>query len=251
MMQYSRSPARMGYIRSVVTTLRWSAACAVLVLAAAGCRSSDIIRADHCFILVAGVVPAGPVLQIGDTMTLRASFSPNVSPDCLPRDTTAAGLRWISSDPAALTIDPVAGRLIAQRAGWAQIIVEPVGGGGVLGTTFAWVLEPPGADSLISLVANLTSDSGTVVLEDATGSVLRTVTLHAAGVTCWNTPLSDSVRYSAQVYLPGTSGATPLGAKWVVHRALASTHTWQVNIDPQTGALPTLDLAGITPDRGC
>ena len=218
--------------------------------AAAGCRSSDIIRIDRCFIVVAHVVPAEPVLQIGDTMTLRASFSPNVSPDCLPRDTTADGVRWISSDPAALTIDPVAGRLIAQRAGWAQIIVEPVGGGGVLGTTFAWVLEPPGADSLISLVANLTSDSGTVVLEDATGSVLRTVTLHAAGVTCWNTPLSDSVQYSAQVYLP-LSGATPIGTKWVVHAALGATHTWLADIDPQSGALPTLHLAGVTPDRGC
>jgi hypothetical protein len=236
----------------VATTLRWRAACAVLVpVAAAACRSSDIIRTDRCFILVAAVQPAGPVLQIGDTMTLRASFFPDVAPECLPRDTTVAGLRWVSSDPGALTIDPVAGRLTARRPGWAQIIVEPVGGGGVLGTTFASVLEPPGADSLISLVANLTSDSATVVLEDATGGVLRTVTLHASGVTCWNTPLSDSMRYSAQVYLPDTSGAIPIGAKWVVHKAFASTHTWQVHIDPQTGALPTLDVAGITPDRGC
>jgi len=242
----------MGYMRSVVTTLRWSAACAVLVPAAvAACRSSDIIRTDRCSMLVADVEPAGPVLQIGDTMTLRASFFPDATPDCLPRDTTAAGLRWVSFDPAALTIAPVVGRLTAQRPGWAQIIVEPVGGGGVLGTTIASVLEPPGADSLISLVANLTSDSATVVLEDATGSVLQTVTLHASGVTCWNRPLSDSMRYSAHVYLPGTSGATPIGAKWVAHRALASTHTWRVNIDAQTGALPTLDLAGITPDRGC
>ena len=251
-MQYSRSPVRMGYIRRVVTTLRWSAACAVLVLAAAAaCRSSDMFQTDRCSALLADVEPGGAVLQIGDTMTLHASFFPNAAPDCLPRDTTAAGLRWVSSDPGALTIDPVAGRLSARRAGWAQIIVEPVGGGGVLGTTIASVLEPPGADSLISLVANLTSDSATVTLEDATGSVLRTVTLHASGVTCWNTPLSDSVRYSAQVYLPGTSGATPIGAKWVAHRAFASTHTWRVNIDAQTGALPTLDLAGITPDRGC
>jgi hypothetical protein len=243
-MQYSRSPVRMGYIRSV--------ACALLVAAAAAaCRSSEIIRTDRCFILVAAVEPEVLVLQIGDTMTLRAAFFPNVSPDCLPRDTTAAGLRWVSTEPAALTIDSVTGQLIGRRPGWSQIIVEPVGGGGVLGTTFASVLEPPGADSLISLVANLTSDSATVVLEDATGSVLRTVTLHASGVTCWNTPLSDSVRYSAQVYLPGTSGATPIGAKWVVHGAFASTHTWRVNIDPQTGALPTLDLAGIQPDRGC
>ncbi len=236
-------------------TPRWSVVCAVLMAVAAACRSNDLIRVDECFILVAEVVPEGPVLQIGDTVTVHAAFFPNPSGACLPPDTTAAGLRWISSDTDAISIDPVAGRLTGRRAGWAQIIVVPrdggPGGGRVLGTTVASVLEPPGADSLISLVANLTSDSATVVLNDATGTTLRTVTLRAQGVTCWNTPLSDSMPYSAAVYLPGQSGATSLGAKWVVHRAFASTHTWQVHIDPQSSGLPTLDLAGVQPDRGC
>jgi hypothetical protein len=232
-------------------TLRWSASCAVLIATAAACRSSDVINPDRCFILVAQVDPAAPVLQLGDTLTMRATFSHNVSPECLPSDTTAAGLRWISSDPASITVDPAAGRLTALRPGWAQILVVPIGGGGTLGTTFAKVLEPPGADSLISIVANHTADSATVVLKDATGGILRTVTLGALSSTCWNTTLSDSVQYSAQVYLPAPSGATPIGTKWVVHGALAVTHTWHVAIDPQASTLPTLDLAGVTPDHGC
>jgi hypothetical protein len=231
-------------------TLRWSAPCALLIATAVACRSSDVINPDHCFILVAQVDPAAPVLQLRDTLTMRATFSHNVSPECLPSDTTAAGLRWISSDPA-ITVDPAAGRLTALRPGWAQIMVVPVGSGRVLGTTFASVLEPPDADSLISLVANHTSDSATLVLKDATGGILRTVTLGALSSTCWNTALSDSVQYSAQVYLPAQSGPTLIGTKWVVRAALAVTHTWRVAIDPQSSTLPTLDLAGVTPDQGC
>jgi hypothetical protein len=230
-------------------TLRWSAAGAVLGSLAAACGSRDIINPDRCFILVARLEPAAPVLQLGDTVTMRASFFPNVAPECLPSDTTAAGLRWISSDTGAITVDAAAGRLTARRPGWAQILVLPVGSGRVLGTTFAQVLEPGSADSLISIVANHTSDSATVVLEDASGGLLRTVTLGASGSTCWNTPLSDSVRYSAQVYLP--TGVTPIGSKWVVPGALAVTHTWRVAIDSQPSSLPTLDLAGVTPDQGC
>jgi len=151
--------------------LRWSVPC-VMVVAAAACRSSDVINPDRCLIFVAQIDPAAPVLQLGDTVTMRATFSHSVSPECLPTDTTAAGLRWISSEPAAITVDPTAGRLTARRPGWAQIMVVPVGGGRVLGTTFAKVLEPPSADSLIS-------------------------------------------------------------------------------VDPQSSSLPTLDLAGVTPDHGC
>ncbi len=231
-------------------TLRWNAPCAVLVAAAVACGSSDVINPDLCFILVAQVEPAAPALQLGDTMTMRASFFQNVAPECLPSDTTVAGLRWLSSDTAAITVDAVAGRLTARRPGWAQILVVPVGGGRVLGTTVAKVLEPPDADSLISIVTNRTSDSVTMILADATGGIVRTVTLGALGSTCWNTPLSDSVQYSAQVYLP-LSGATPIGTKWVVHAALGVTHTWLADIDAQSGALPTLHLAGVTPDRGC
>lgn len=233
-------------------TLRWCLPSAALVAAAAACGSS--IPVDQCFILVAQIVPDGLVLQIGDTVTVHAAFVPGVSA-CFPADTTPAGLRWISSDTGVIGIDPVAGRLTAKRPGWTGISVVPKdggpGGGRVLGTTVASVREPPGADSLISLVANLTSDSATVVLNDATGAMLRSVTLRAGGLTCWNTPLSDSVQYSAQVYLPGQSSATSLGAKWVVHAALTSTHTWRATIDPQSSGLPTLDLAGVQPDRGC
>ena len=87
--------------------------------------------------------------------------------------------------------------------------------------------------------------------QDAAGAVVRSVTLAAAAATCWNTALSDSVRYSASLYLPTQPSATPIGAKWVLHSALAVSHTWRVAIDPQGSALPTLDLAGVSPDRGC
>ncbi len=214
------------------------------------CKSTSII-ADHCFILVAQVTPPDPRLQIDDTVTMRATFYHDAAPACLPPDTTAAGLRWISSNSATVAVDAELGRLTAVRPGVTQIMVVPAGSGGALGTTFARVLEPPSADSLISLIQNNTPDSATVVLQDATGAIVRSVTLAAARSTCWNTALSDSVRYRASLYLPAQPSATPIGAKWVVHSALSLSHTWRVAIDPQGSATPTLDLAGLSPDRGC
>jgi hypothetical protein len=234
--------------------LRWSIPCAALLAGAAACSSDVFPPVDRCFILVARIVPEGPVLDIGDTMTLRASFGGRTG-ECVPADTTPAALRWIAEQPGAITVDSVSGLLTAHRPGWSGIIVVPrnggPGGGPVLGTTAASVREPPSADSLISVAANLTADSVTVALSDASGAMIRTVTLAAGRSTCWNTPLPDSMQYSAAVYLPGQSSATSLGAKWVVPRALAFTHTWQVHIDPQSSGPPTLDLAGVTPDRGC
>ncbi len=65
-----------------------------LVLAAAtACRSSDMFQTDRCLALLADVEPGDPVLQIGDTMTLRASFFPNGTRDCLPRDAACAHRR--------------------------------------------------------------------------------------------------------------------------------------------------------------
>ena len=235
-----------GYI-PCMGVRHWSSCLAVMVAALGACNSTDRILVDRCFILVAEVTPTNPFLHVGDTATMRVTFS-HVAPECLPPDTTAAGLRWISGTPAIIAVDSVLGRLTAVRPGVTQIMVVPAGSGGVLGTTFASVLEPPSADSLISLVQNNTTDSATVVLEDASGAVVRSVTLAAATSTCWNTALSDSVRYRASLYLPS---ATSIGAKWVMHGALAVSHTWRVAIDPQGSAMPTLDLAGLSPDRGC
>ena len=238
-----------GYITSMGIR-RWSC-CLAMLTALGACNSTDPILADRCFILVAEVAPAGPRLQIGDTVTMHATFYHNVAPACLPPDTTAAGLRWISGTPAIVAVDSGLGRLTAVRPGVTQIMVVPAGSGGVLGTTFASVLEPPSADSLISLIQNNTPDSATVVLEDAGGAIVRSVTLASARSMCWNTALSDSVRYRASLYLSGQPSATPIGSKWVVHSALSVSHTWRVAIDPQGSALPTLDLAGLSPDRGC
>src|SRR6266545_4825646 len=104
-------------------TLRWSAARAVLVSVVAACGSSDVINPDRCFILVAHVEPAAPVLQLGDTVTVRASFFQSAAPECLPSDTTSAGLRWISSDTGVISVDAAAGRLTARRPGVVQILV--------------------------------------------------------------------------------------------------------------------------------
>jgi uncharacterized protein YjdB len=114
-----------------------------LALTAAACNAggdSKIDMVDRCFILVAQVSPALPHLQVGDTVTMRAAFFQNVSPDCLPSDTTAAGLRWVSTDSAALPIAAVTGLLTARSVGTSQIILTTAhSGGGVLGTTFATV----------------------------------------------------------------------------------------------------------------
>lgn len=225
----------------------------MLAATVVACGSSDAIHltTDSCQMPVVQVKPALPVLQLGDTVTMRASFIQGAPPECLPSDTTAASLRWSSADTADITIDPAVGRLTARRPGWAEIVVVPAGSHRMLGGTVAEVLEPLDADSLISSIASGISDSATVILKDAAGSTLRTVTLHGFGSVCWNTPLSDSVQYSAQVFLPGDSVATPIAAKWVVKVALRSTHTWLVDIDPQSSALPTLELRGVTPDQGC
>lgn len=230
---------------------RWSVPCAILVLATAACQP-DRIQADWCLVLVAQVLPERPALQVGDTLTLHAAFGGRGP--CTPADTTAAGVRWWSSDTDAIRIDRFSGRLTGRRPGWAQIFLstrDSGAGNRLLGTTEASVLEPPSADTLTSLVSNLAADSATVSLYDANGTLLRSVTLPMQGVACWITPLSDSVQYSAQVYLPGHSGATSLGAQWVGQTVLPLTHTWRVTIQPQSSGPPTLNVAGISPDRGC
>lgn len=232
----------LGYITGMGIR-SWSSCLVALLAVLAACESSTRI-VYPCSQLVAEVTPDGPRLQLGDTVTMHATFFHDAAPGCLPPDTTAAGLRWVSGVPAIIAVNSTLGRLTAVRPGATQIILEPAGSGQVLGTTVANVLEPPSADTLISLIKNNTPDSATVVLEDATGAVVRSVTLTAATSVCWNTALSDSVRYSASLYLPAQPSATPVGAKWVVHDALAVSHTWTVAIDPQGSAMPTLDLAG-------
>jgi len=112
------------------------------LVAAVAC-DSHLVNPDRCFRLVAQVTPLDPRLNVGDTVTMHAAFYPNVPRECLPPDTTAAGLRWISGDSAIVAVDDTLGRLTGVGPGVAQIMLVPAGsGGGVLGTTFAHVVAP-------------------------------------------------------------------------------------------------------------
>ena len=223
---------------------------AVLGVAAAACSSTAIPEnPDRCFILVAAVSPASSLLDIGDTLTLHAAF--NGAPDCLPPDTTAAGVGWSSTTPASVVIDPVTAHVTALSPGWSEIYVHPIASQAVLGLAWVDVREPASADTLISIIQNATPDSATVILEDATGSVVRSETVGANGALCWNTALADSVRYSALVYFPTAPSGIQSTGSWVTHTALSVTHTWIITVSTTAPSTPTVHAQGVTPDRGC
>ncbi len=111
--------------------------------AAAACRSNAVAileNPDHCFILVAALRPASSLLDIGDTLTIHAAF--NGPGDCLPSDTTSAGVRWSSTTPASVVIDPVTAHVTARSPGWSEIYVHPVASQAVLGLAWVDVREP-------------------------------------------------------------------------------------------------------------
>ena len=219
---------------------------------AAACRSNAVAileNPDHCFILVAALRPASSLLDIGDTLTIHAAF--NGPGDCLPSDTTSAGVRWSSTTPASVVIDPVTAHVTARSPGWSEIYVHPVASQAVLGLAWVDVREPASADSLISIIRNGTPDSATVVLEDATGTVTRSQTVATNGSLCWNTALADSVQYSALVYFPTAASGIQSPRTWVTHRALATTHTWIITVTTTAPSTPTVLVQGVTPDRGC
>ena len=217
--------------------------------AVAACSNPANPRPDHCFILVADVSPAFSVLDIGDTLTMHAAF--NRAPECLPPDTTAAGVRWPSTTPASMVIDPVTAHVTALSPGWSEISVHPVASQERLGLTWVSVREPASADTLISIIQNATPDSATVVLEDATGTVVKSQTVGANGALCWNTSLADSVRYSALVYFPTAPAGIKSTGAWVTQRALSVTHTWIITMTTTAPSTPAVLAQGVTPDRGC
>lgn len=225
---------------------------ALLLSAIVACHSIDNVTIpDRCFVIPARVVPGGLTLQPGDTVTVHAQFIQGVPAVCLPPDTSAAHLRWYSSNPASITVDSVTGLVTGVSAGWAGIRVQPESLTQVLGVAGADVPEPPTADTIISEFTNHILDSATLVLQDAHGGPLGTFTLHGGQSLCAVTPLSDSVRYSGTLYSGAPAGPTPLGPVWVVHSALVQTHTWQVDIEPQASGPPFLALAGVEPKLGC
>ncbi len=244
--------ARLSWVQSWVIA-------ATFATALGGC-AEGFDNPDRCVMQLAEILPPGPQLNIGDTITLRAQFY-DVSADCLPPDTTAKSLRWVTASAGALgviAIDSLTARVTALKAGWMYVRAQArfkngswSGYSGV-GITSVSVLEPPSADTLVSRVSNQMPDSASITLEDANGIVQRTQTVAGHGSTCWVTPLSDSVRYSAFVHSP--SGPTAPGGTLVSHQSLMLTHSWVVTVG-DTGTAPALaaivHAIGMNGDRGC
>jgi hypothetical protein len=193
--------------------------------------------------------PSHPSLNIGDTLTMHAtSWVPRL--DCLPPDTTAAGLRWWTNN-GVVAIDSMTGHVTALRPGGAAIWLTPVGASDVvLGLTYAGVFYPPSADTVVTLIRNHTGDSAWVVLRDATGAVQRAQTVAARDSTCWVTALSDSLLYSVTIrpppQPPGSDSST---ARWVTP---TFAHTWLIAVDSvrTLNATVTVFLGAVSPDPG-
>jgi hypothetical protein len=139
----------------------------------------------------------------------------------------------------------------ALRPGVAQVGLSAHHSEAALGFTYLYVLEPPGADSVVSMIQNVSGDSARLVMADASGATQRSQTLVGHDSTCWVTRLSDSVRYSVAFYPPGPA---PSAAVWVTHSALSHTHTWQVVVAdslPRGGSPITASGSNPDPGEGC
>ncbi len=179
-------------------------------LALLGCNQSPGPVACGFVVNLALLQPSSPRLNIGDTVTMHATWDQAVARQCLPPDTTAAGLRWWT-DNGVVAIDSMSGRVTALRPGGGAILLSPVGTyNAVLGSTNAGVLYPPSADTIVTIIRNHIGDSAWVVLQDATGAVQQSQTVGPRDSTCWVTPLSDSVRYSVTIRPP----PLPLTQAW-------------------------------------
>jgi hypothetical protein len=215
-------------------------------VALSGCHAGDPFNPDQCFFSqFARLAPADSRLNIGDTLTMHVAQW-TAPPGCLPSDTTAASTRW-DGGQGVVAIDATTGHLTALRPGLAFIYMLD-GDAGAGASTSVGVYEPPGADSVTSVIMNHAPDSALFVLEDANGAVQRSQVLAARDSTCWVTPLSDSVKYSVSVY-PAQGAAPPTAAEWVVHGVLMLEHTWYVTLYSNLG----LEVSGRSPDpsTGC
>ena len=107
-----------------------------------GCDSSTAspIPSDRCFIIVAKIAPTAPVVVVGQSLQLTATYS-DVAADCLP-DVPASALHWQSSNADIATIDSTGGLLTGHRAGQTEITVHAPGSPSVLGSTEARVSGP-------------------------------------------------------------------------------------------------------------
>jgi hypothetical protein len=219
---------------------------AALWIALLGCNHTSGPISCGYVLNLALLQPPEPRVNIGDTLTMHRTWDAGVARQCLPPDTTAAGLRWWT-DNGVVAIDPKTGHVTALRPGGAAIVLSQVGDDGALGQTNVAVFEPPGADSVVTIIRNRFGDSARVMLQDATGAVQRSQTVAAGDSTCWVTPLSDSVRYSAVVYVPSPAGPDSAAAGWIT---LAFNHTFQIVIYEYTPSVPAWAPFYVSPDPG-
>jgi Bacterial Ig-like domain (group 2) len=105
------------------------------------CESSNSSPTpDRCFIIVAEIAPPAPVVTVGESLQLTATYNA-VSPDCLP-DVPASALHWQSSNAGIATVDSTQGLLTGHRAGRTEVTVHAPGSAAVLGSTEAQVSGP-------------------------------------------------------------------------------------------------------------
>jgi hypothetical protein len=230
---------------------------ALVALTPCGCKPATTTNEGDCFILnIAQIQPRAPRLNIGDTLKLRASFA-GIAPQCLPRDTTAAGLRWSTANGIA-SVDSTSALVVALRPGLGTIYVSEVGTDSLktLGSTDIGVFEPVSADSIVTVIRNVTNDTTRVVIQDAAGITQGSVLLKPSDSVCTVTPLADSVGYrvSLRPSPPPWAGFTgDSTVKWVSHAGLQFNHTWFVLADSvqlNSGRTVTVNLFGRSPDPG-
>jgi hypothetical protein len=217
------------------------------VILALGCNSEGTLSpfpGGPCEAVARGplaVAPDGAFLHIGDTLTMRWSVA---FPQCLDaKDTLVANRRWrVAQNAGVVAIDSLSGHVTGVRPGWTDIVLTSE----ALGSATLQVLEPLGADSVFTTIRNLLGDSATVVLKGANGTSLRSQTVAAGGWTCWVTPLSDSLGYSAVAY--PQAGADSLGFGTWTNPLLTYEHVFIVTLYAAPGA--AMNVGPVSPDPG-
>lgn len=95
---------------------------------------------DHCFVMIARITPAAPVVTVGQSLQLTVTYN-DVGRDCLP-DVPASALLWKSAAPAVATIDSVQGLLRGLQAGQTEVTVHVPGSTSSVAVTEVKVRQP-------------------------------------------------------------------------------------------------------------
>jgi uncharacterized protein YjdB len=110
----------------------------VVSLAGAGCGSPTQLP-DRCTAQVAAITPGAPILAVGDSLALVASYTGAV--ECRP-NVPATELHWASSDTVTASVDSLGGIVAARHVGQAFISVHAPASSAVLGGAAVRVTAP-------------------------------------------------------------------------------------------------------------